>query len=58
MKTTALIPVTALLIMANTQSAYAGFIGTFNPIPEPSSMALFAIGGSVAALAYFKKRKK
>ena len=57
MKTTAVIP-TTLLILANTQSAYAGFIGTFTPVPEPSSMALFAIGGSAAALAYLKKRKK
>ena len=57
MKTTAVIP-TTLLILANTQSAYAGFIGTFTPVPEPSSMALLAIGGSAAAMAYLKKRKK
>ena len=59
MKASTLVPAAALLmIIANIQSAHAAFIGTFNPVPEPSSMALFAIGAGAAAAAYLKKRKR
>lgn len=47
----------AALLLADLPVAFAGFFGTFNPVPEPSSMALLAIGGA-AAIGMIRKRNK
>lgn len=63
-RTISLLPAAALLFLAEVRGASAGFFGTFCPgpdpceLPEPSSLALFAIGGAVAAAAYLKNRKR
>lgn len=53
----------AVLLILQAQTAYAGFFGTFcteDPceLPEPSSLALFALGGSVALAVYLKNRRR
>ena len=47
------------VLLANAKVAQAGFIGTFTPIPEPSSLSLLAVGaGGIAVVAYLKSRKR
>lgn len=45
-----------LLSIAYAPSAFAGFFGTFNPVPEPSVLSLVAIGGGLAAGATYLSR--
>jgi len=49
--------VATVTLLLTSGASYAGFFGPFNPVPEPSSIALFAIGGGAAAAAYLRRRK-
>ena len=59
MRTCMAIASTATLLLANVNVAHAGFLGTFTPIPEPSSLSLLALGaGGVAVVSYLKSRNR
>lgn len=56
MKVLMLARAAGLLSIAYVPSAFAGFFGTFNPVPEPSVLSLVAIGGGLAAGATYLGR--
>ena len=64
MKMISVVPVAALVFVAEIKTTYAGFFGTFCPgpepceLPEPSSLALFAVGGIVGLATYLKNRNR
>lgn len=51
--------VATLALISSTTAANAGFFGTFDPIPEPSTLSVVAIGaGFVAVRAFLKSRNR
>ena len=59
MKVSMAIATMATLLLANVKVAHAGFIGTFTPVPEPSTLSLLAVGaGGVAVVSYLRSRNR
>ena len=46
-----------LAMLAAGSTAYAGFFGPFNDVPEPSVLALFGAGAAALVMAHWLRRK-